>query len=354
MAGYKDRVAADLDRWIASGLVPAASREPILATIPDARRLDAAAALAWIGAVLAGLAVIAFVSANWDAIPRLVRFAVVLGVFAASAGAGAWCAEHRRPNLTNGLLTFAAIAFAAAIGLTGQIFDIAGDARAALYASGVVAAALALSGGASGALAAALLFFGIADFTLDAGARAVGELPFPWLAVAAPAAAALAVRWRSIPLGHAAALGVIAAVLWLAVKLDAHAALLLAAAAILTAFAAGGRWLAARDRAPGDVFYGWFVWGAFAAFVSAGYAYDGHALDLVHRIAWLALGGAAVAIGRHDRHTLVTAAGVVNLLGAASAILVDLGVNLLTAAAVFFVAAIVAISAGLALRRAGR
>src|ERR1700722_17836044 len=87
MAAYKDRVSKDLDRWITAGLVPEGSRAPILAAIPDPRRLDAAAALAWVGAVLLGIAVIAFVSANWDALPRIARFALLLGVFAAGAGA---------------------------------------------------------------------------------------------------------------------------------------------------------------------------------------------------------------------------------------------------------------------------
>ncbi|HMP63596.1 MAG TPA: DUF2157 domain-containing protein, partial [Phenylobacterium sp.] len=84
MAGYKARLAKDLDGWIEAGLVPAASRGAILASAAEGRRLDAGAALAILGAVLAGLAVIAFVAANWDAIPRLVRFAMILGAFAAA------------------------------------------------------------------------------------------------------------------------------------------------------------------------------------------------------------------------------------------------------------------------------
>ncbi len=351
MPSYRDRVGQDLGRWIDAGLVPEASRAPILATIPDARRLDAATALAWVGAVLAGLAVIAFISANWDAIPRLGRFAIILGVFASAAGAAAWASERGRPNLANGFLTFGAIAFAGAIGLTGQIFDIAGDPRSALYASSVVAAALALAGRGSGALIFALLAIGLAD----------GPGPWdhpglvPWLAFAAPAAAALAVRWRSTSLAHVSAIGVVYAALWIGAKVDHHAIVLLAATAVLVGLAAAGRWLAAkREVGLGSVFYGWFVWGAFAAFIAAGYAHDGHALDLVHRIVWLAAAGGAVALGRHDRHALVTAAGVVGLLGSISAILVDLGVNLLTSAAVFFIAALVAAAAGLALRRAAR
>jgi uncharacterized membrane protein len=356
MASYKDRVAKDLEGWIQAGLVPEGSRGDILAAIPENRRLDAATALAWVGGVLLGLAVIIFISANWDALPRIARFAMVIAVFAAAAGGAAWCSEHKRPNTANGVLMFASLAFAGAIGLTGQIFGIIGDPRAALYASGVVAVGLALAGRASGPFVAALLFFGMGDYLVDpsSGQSAFFAMPFPLLAIASPAAAALAIRWRSTALAHAAALGIISATFWLAFKLQPHAIALLAGAAVMAALAAGGRWLGKHETSLGNAFYGWFAWGALAAFVGAGFEYDGHTLDLTHRIAWLALAGGGVAIGRHDRHALVTAAGVVGMLGAIPAILFDLGVNLLTTAAVFLVAALVAVAAGVALRRASK
>lgn len=64
MANYRSRLEDDLDDWIAAGLVPAENRAAILAGIADTRRLDAATALAAIGAFLAGAAVIAFIAAN--------------------------------------------------------------------------------------------------------------------------------------------------------------------------------------------------------------------------------------------------------------------------------------------------
>ncbi|MFI4976820.1 MAG: DUF2157 domain-containing protein [Caulobacterales bacterium] len=354
MASYKERVTEDLDRWIAAGHVSADHRAAILESIPDARRLDAAAALAWVGAVLLGVAVIAFVAANWDALPRLARFAMVLGIFAAGAGGAAWCAEKARPNTANGLLAFSALAFAAAIGLTGQIFDIAGEPRTALYASGVVAAALALAGRASGPAIAAILFFGIADFMIPGLFSGREGFALPWLLVAAPAGALLALRWRSPPLAHGAALGIIAGCFWLVARIEAHASVLLVISIVMAGLAAGGRWLREGGRAYGGVFYGWFAWGALWFFVGAGYAYSGHDLDLPHRLAWLLVAGGLVAAGRHDRHAQVTAAGVVGLLGAIAAILKDLGLDLKTAAAVFFAAAVLAALAGFALRRRAR
>jgi uncharacterized membrane protein len=356
MATYKEHVAADLDRWIAGGLVPEASRAPILASIPDQRRMDAAQTLAWIGGILAGIAVIAFVSANWDALPRLAQFAVTLGFFGGTAGGAAWCAASSRPHAANGLLTFAAIFFAAAIGLTGQIFDIPGDAKNLLYASGLVAAALALAGQASGPAIVMLVFFALADFEAPDmfGGVAQNWFYFPWLVVAAPAAAALAVRWRSSALAHCAAFGLLVAAGWLAVKLEANAWTLVAFAVVLTAAAAVARFLRERGRPGAGVLYGWLVWAAMGFYVASGIGDHGQPLNLAHRFAWLLLGGGLTTLGRMDRMGAVTAIGVFSLIGAVSMLMYDLGLGLLGASAMFLLAALIAGVIGLVLRGRGK
>jgi uncharacterized membrane protein len=164
MASYRRRVEADLDRWIAAGLVPGANREAVLATVRADRRLDAATALAAIGAVLAGAAVIAFVAANWSEIPRLARFGMVLAAFLGAAIAGAWAASGERDLTKNLMLSIAALVFAAAIGLTGQIFDIAGDPATALRSAGLGAVLLALAGRAPWPAAVGLLLIASGDF----------------------------------------------------------------------------------------------------------------------------------------------------------------------------------------------
>ena len=50
------------------------------------------------------------------------------------------------------------------------------------------------------------------------------------------------------------------------------------------------------------------------AFAAAGLS--GEDLRLVHRSLWLLIAGGVIALGRHDRHALVTAAGVAALIGA--------------------------------------
>lgn len=333
MSRYRTRLARDLDGWIAAGLVPATSRDAILTSIAPGRRLDAATALAVVGALLAGVAVIAFTGANWDLIPRFFRFAILLAAFLAAAGAGAWAAKDgKRPIAGNLLLMVAALIYAAAIGLTGQIFDITGDPRQALHGAALAAGVLALAGRSSGAAAAGLALAGLGDFE----GQGAG-----WLLPAAVLGAALAWRWDSRPLAHAAGLAALAGGFTLVARDTAVSWLLLA-------LLFGGAAIAARWRAQG-VLYGWLAAAALAYFAAAGF--EGALFPaLAHRLALLALSAAAVALGRHDRQPGVTLAGVVGLAVAVWAVLQDLGLGLMTAAGLFAVCAVLALGGGWLLR----
>lgn len=354
MASYKDKVAKDLDRWIAAGLVNAEQRAPILDTIPDARRLDAATALAWVGGTLLGIAAIAFTAANWDDISRLARFAIILSAFALAAGGAAWAAHKGRALTTDIALTIAALLFGAAIGLTGQIFDITGDPRTALNMAGIGAAALALAGRSVGAAIAALLFFGAGD--LESVAWFGGDRsPAPWLLVFAPLGAALALHWRSAALAHVASIGMLFAVLWLAARYDENGPLYLLFSIVFAAGAGAARWMTKQDQPHASVFYGWATLGAVIFFAISGYiddaAREGQAIGIVHRLAWLAGSGALIALGRFDKHLIITGIGVVSLFAAVAALLGDLGLDLMAAAGLFFLCAMAALIGGLVLRR---
>lgn len=351
MAAYKDRITQDLDRWISAGLIDAGKRDAILATIPDTRRLDAATALAWVGGVLLGIAIIAFVAANWDITPKLVRFATLLIAFLGLAAGAAWAAHKERPTLCNILLSVAALVFAASIGLTGQIFDIAGDPRSAAYGAGVAGFALAAAGRSTGAALVGLIFIALGDFT-DRQWFAGAESEAPWMLLGAPLAAYLALRWSSGALAHASALAIIYCFAWFAAKTEAEASVFLFLAILMGAMAAGARWLHAQDRPFAGVFYGWFTAGALLFFAVAGYLpwFGEESGGIAHRIAWLAASGAALALGRFDRHGLVTAIGVLSIIAAICAILSDLGLDLLAAAGVFLVCAVAALIGGLLLR----
>lgn len=355
MAGYKERVTQDLDRWIAAGLVSGEQRGAILQTIPDARRLDAATTLAWVGAVLLGIAVIAFIAGNWQGMPKLARFAVLLAIFLALAGGAAWAAHKERPLLTNIVLMVASLVFAASIGLTGQIFDIAGDPRSASYGAGIAAFALALAGRSTGAATVGLIFIAFGDFT-DRSWFSSGGTEAPWMLLFAPLGGYLALRWGSAPLAHVSALAIIYCFGWFAGRTEADAAVFIFLSILLAGMAAGARWLFAQEKPFAGVFYGWFAAGALMFFAIAGYlpwfGDEGSTnAGAAHRIAWLGASGGVLALGRFDRHALVSTVGVLSLIIAICALLTDLGLDLLAAAGVFLVCAIAALVAGLMLRK---
>ena len=350
MASYKAKLTEDLDRWIAVGLVPAQSRDAILADVSEPRRMEASSALATVGALLLGIAAIAFVAANWGVIPRLGRFALILGLFLGVSGAASWAAQGDKPQARNVLLMLAGLVYAGAIGLTGQIFDIAGDPRAALHGAGLAAALLAVSGRSSAAGVLALIFVGLGDPKFNFS----DDVPMPWLAFAAPVGLVLAWFWRSKALAHAGALGVSIAAFLVLAKITEHKAdvwmLLLAASAIFAGLAWGARALGDQHEGVASATHGWWVWAALGYFAAAGLG-DHHLTPLVHRGLWLLAAGGTIALGLQDRRGVVTSAGVIALAGAGIAILFDLGLGLMTAAGVFAVVALMSLAGGWMLRR---
>jgi uncharacterized membrane protein len=349
MSRYRERLERDLDGWIAEGLVPAASRTEILARAEEGRRLDPATALAVIGGILAGAAVIAFVAANWSEIPRLARFVMVLAAFMAAAGGSAWARAQARLILSQVLLCVSALVFAAAIGLTGQIFDLAGDPQTALRSAGLGAALLALAGGSPWAAVVALAFVALGDFT-GPNRGFDGQVWPGWLVAVAPLAAAVAVISRSSSLAHAAGVASVAAVFTLdGLVTDRAEVVFLGAAMALGAGGVIARLLQAQGAVAASILYGWLVWGALLFFGVSGF---GEAFRGVgHSLVWLMLAMGVVAVGRHDRHGMVTAAGVVGLLAAGFSLMANLGVDLMLAAGVFGLASLGALAVAFVLRR---
>lgn len=351
---YKDRVSKDIDRWIGAGLVAPNQRAPMLDLIPDTRRLDAATALAWVGGALLGVALVAFVAANWDAMTPILRFGIIVGGFLALAASASWTARKDRPVLTNILVMLAAIAYASAVGLTAQIFDLPSDTRAASYGAGLAAFGLAMAGRSTGAAIVALILIANGDFA-EHHWFSGGDTDAPWMLFAAPLGGYLALRWGSAPLAHIAALAIIYCVTWFAARTLADVGVFLFVAVVLGVMAGAARWLRQQGRQFAGVFYGWFAWAAVAYFAIAGYlpwfGPEGSAnAGIAHRIVWLAASGCLIALGRLDRHAMVTAIGVLSLIGAVVALLMDLGLNLLASAGIFLICAMAALVGGLLLR----
>ena len=140
---FAEELRKELPGWVSDGVVTPEQAGAIAGRYgqgagAERRRSRAVQAVAVIGAVAAGLGVILFFAASWDAMPREARVLVLLVALAGSYGAG-WLQLERRPIVGRALILVGAIAFGAGIFLVGQMYNVqAHDPLAfALWSAGV-------------------------------------------------------------------------------------------------------------------------------------------------------------------------------------------------------------------------
>lgn len=154
---YRERLEADLTRWQAEGLLPPKSADAIRATLrPVPEGITIATVVGIVGGLLIAAAFLAFIAANWTAIARPLRFAILLAGIVGAYGAGALFDRAERTHLADLSAGVGSIIFGAAVALVGQMYHLGDDFAGGLllWASGALAAA-ALTGSHS-ALAVAL------------------------------------------------------------------------------------------------------------------------------------------------------------------------------------------------------
>lgn len=135
-----------MPRWLDAGWVTTDGAVAILASASGGRRttFGLSTILGTLGALLLGLAVVAFVSSQWEFSPRVARFGmIVAGLLIAYAAAFQFERRGLRIFAEAGVLTGGVI-FAAGIALVGQTYHLSGDFSGAvlLFEAGVLAAAV--------------------------------------------------------------------------------------------------------------------------------------------------------------------------------------------------------------------
>lgn len=146
--GYRKRLAADLPKWRDAGWVTSDGATAILAALPVGRAaFGLATVVGMFGGLLVGLGVIAFVSANWQEIPRVGRLGLLAAALALSYGAAGMLDRRNLRVFAEVALLVAGLVFAATIALVGQSYHLSGEFADAivLWLIGVFAAA-ALTG----------------------------------------------------------------------------------------------------------------------------------------------------------------------------------------------------------------
>jgi uncharacterized membrane protein len=154
---YIRQLKLDLEAWIKQGLVPAESRDAILASVGAGRsagRLELF--LAVFGVILVGLGALSFVGANWAAMTKPTRLIVLFGAMWLAYAIALWFAMQARAFVSQAFVLLGVLLFGTNIWFIAQTYNI--DAHypdgTLLWGAGALAAAAVVPSRA--ALAAAL------------------------------------------------------------------------------------------------------------------------------------------------------------------------------------------------------
>jgi uncharacterized membrane protein len=172
MASYTLRVREDIARWAEAGLIDHATADALSRDVESrvTRSPSFGSVLAIMAALLLGAAILVFVAANWEAIPRLVRVAALFAIILGGYVGGAVLKPRGHPAIAEAAWLTAAAAFGASIALIGQMYHLSGDEAGAVlvWCIGTAFAATALRSEpltiAAVGLAAAWLFLRGVDF----------------------------------------------------------------------------------------------------------------------------------------------------------------------------------------------
>ena len=144
--GYRQQLEADLVKWVAAGVISGDAAQSIRkARFSDEAKSRLPGIFAMLGALMLAASVSAFVAANWQEIPRLVRLVGILAIIAGCFFPALLLQRRGHPAAADAVVTFATLCFGAGIALVGQMYHLPSDwpAGAMLVAiGGLIAAAL--------------------------------------------------------------------------------------------------------------------------------------------------------------------------------------------------------------------
>jgi uncharacterized membrane protein len=236
MWSYRKRLDRDLARWRAAGWITPEAEVAIRQDVEKGiRTLGLANALAILSAVLIGFAIMSFVAANWQDMPRLLRFGMLLAALWASYALAAVFARRGMEGFAHAAVLLGVGIFGGSIMLISQMYHMHGNPADAvlLWAGGALVAGVGLRSNPALAFAMILVtYWGISEaLRLD---TVFWPFLLPWALVAA---AFYWQRWR--PGLHLAGLALTGFIVSLGYRLnDGHAHGLVAAAGLMIMAAA--------------------------------------------------------------------------------------------------------------------
>jgi uncharacterized membrane protein len=202
---YLRQLKRDLDTWIAKGLVPADSRDAILASVGGTTRsLDVIFAV--LGVILIGAGAMSFVAANWASMGKLERLIVLFGSMWAAYALAMYFMSTARGAIGQAFVLLGTILFGVNIWYVAQTYNISAHYPDGTLMWGLGAMAAALLVPSRAALALAIGLGGLWTWQETQYFDHILHLPF-LLYWAVGAAAAGFLNWR--PGIHLSALGLI-------------------------------------------------------------------------------------------------------------------------------------------------
>lgn len=207
---YRKRLDADLIRWVGEGLVSAESATAIRRSLGQEGGFRLPALLGLFGGLLIASSVSAFVAANWEEMPRLVKLGLILVSLAVSLGVSARLESRGSAGGADAAATCGVLIFAAGVALVGQMYHLPTDwpGGALLIAIGALIAAFLLR--SNGALIIAII--AICAWTGGRWDESDGEIHLGFWLAFLPALWLAATRQNRL-VHHVA---VLAALLWFA------------------------------------------------------------------------------------------------------------------------------------------
>jgi uncharacterized membrane protein len=162
MSWYRTKLERDLARWQAAGWLTPTGAGAIRRDLDQRKSLfGAAPALAVLGAVLFGFAVMSFVAAHWTGMSKLARLLLLLGTLWACYGGAALLFQRQLNAFAQAAVLGGIAVYGASIMLVAQMYHMEGNPADAvlLWALGALLAAV-LTGSAP-ALAASFVLLGV-------------------------------------------------------------------------------------------------------------------------------------------------------------------------------------------------